>query len=86
MFAALDSRRKKKRPESSKGKGSSKSAQVKEQEREQVIWTPAPIAVGSWADIDDDDDYYATTAPLQTAWATSEPKQTHEDASLIEEV
>lgn len=83
LFAALDTRKKKKKTDKAgKSKGSSKSSQATQKEPEpQVFWAPTPLKVKSWADIDDDDeddDYYATTAPLQSGWDTSEPS--HVDA------
>ncbi|XP_039007063.1 uncharacterized protein LOC120134693 [Hibiscus syriacus] len=46
----------------------------------QVFWAPAPLTVKSWADVDDEDhdDYYATTAPTQSVWGSSEPSQSNE--------
>lgn len=63
VFAALDTLRKKKKSDKEKTKGSSKK-----EPNPEVMWTPAPLTVKSWADVDDedDDDYYATTAPLQS--------------------
>nr|GMC46559.1 nucleolar protein 58-like [Ipomoea batatas] len=60
VFAALDSLRKKKK--SDKEKGSSKKKTTAEAAKEsQIIWSPTPLKVKSWADVDDDDDYFATT-------------------------
>lgn len=91
VFAALDSLRKKKKSEQSKGKGGVSSKQGKEAEGEQVYWAPAPLTVKSWADVDDDDDYFATAAPPQipAAWGNSEPpksKETDDELQLEEEI
>ncbi|KAF8400750.1 hypothetical protein HHK36_014050 [Tetracentron sinense] len=87
VFAALESLRRKKKTDkthgSSKSKGSSEN-QAKEPEP-QVFWAPAPLNVKSWADVDDDDDYYATTAPPQSVWASSEPQQTKDSSTPLEE-
>lgn len=77
LFAALDTRKKKKK--SGKSKGSSKSREPEKEPEPQVFWAPTPLKVKSWADIDDDDDdddYYATTAPPQSGWSTSVPSHT----------
>ncbi|CAH2075743.1 unnamed protein product [Thlaspi arvense] len=83
VFAALETLRKKKKADksrgsSSKSKGSSKSL-AKEPEP-QVFWAPTPLTVKSWADVDDedDDDYYATTAPPQSVWGSSQSQETKE--------
>lgn len=82
LFAALDTRKKKKKTDKAgKSKGSSSSSSKPQKEPEpQVFWAPTPLKVKSWADIDDDDeddDYYVTTAPpLPSGWTTSEPKDT----------
>ncbi|CAN1120137.1 hypothetical protein LINPERHAP2_LOCUS25, partial [Linum perenne] len=77
VFAALDTLRKKKKSSSSSAAnsrpGSSKSKSIKaEKDSESVFWSPAPLTVKSWADVEDedDDDYYATTAPPAPVWDT----------------
>jgi hypothetical protein len=80
LFAALDTRKKKKKSDKAgKSKGSSKSREPEKEPEPQVYWAPTPLKVKSWADIDDeddDDDYYATTAPPQSGWSTSLPSHT----------
>ncbi|KAL8521966.1 hypothetical protein ACS0TY_012206 [Phlomoides rotata] len=74
VFAALDTRKKRKDKGSSKGSTKTGAAgKSKAEEEKQVFWAPAPLTVKSWADVDDedDDDYYATTAPPQAIWASS---------------
>ncbi|XP_039014443.1 probable serine/threonine-protein kinase fhkB [Hibiscus syriacus] len=85
VFAALETLRKKKKSDKDRRsrKSSSKSQQQKSQQEpeSQVFWTPAPLTVKSWADVDDedDDDFYAMTALPQSVWGTSEPSQNHEE-------
>lgn len=82
MFAALDTLRKKKKPENSKSKGSSKP----QAEETPVVWTPAPLTVKSWADVDDDDDYFATAAPPPlAAWANTETQESKETPTPFDE-
>ncbi|KAF8389014.1 hypothetical protein HHK36_025699 [Tetracentron sinense] len=85
VFAALGRKKKSEKDHgSSKSKGSSKN-QAKEPEP-QVFWAPAPLNTKSWADVDDDDDdYYATTAPPPSVWSASEPQQTKESLTPLEE-
>eukprot|EP01018_Ginkgo_biloba_P007049 Gb_40661 [translate_table: standard] len=54
IFAALESRKKK----SGKKKESNKDAKKATQ-----FWTNAPVTVKSWADCEDDDDYFASAPP-----------------------
>lgn len=74
VFAALGTLRKKKKG-ADKEQGSSSKDKAKKAEKnadkKEVFWAPAPLTAKSWADVDDedDDDYYATTAPLSSAWA-----------------
>lgn len=71
VFAALETLKKKKKSDkNSKSKGSSES-QAKKPET-QVFWSPTPLTSKSWADVDDDDDYFATTAPPQPVWGSSQ--------------
>ena len=85
VFAALETLRKKKKPDGSKSKASSKK-EIKEPVP-QVFWSPAPLNAKSWADVDDDDDddYFATTAPPRPVWDSSE-QQDKEISAVIEEV
>lgn len=82
VFAALDTLKKKKKSDkvssSSKSKGSSKGPVEEKEPEPQVFWAPAPLNSRNWADVEDedDDDYYATTKPLQTIWASSEQQET----------
>ncbi|CAI9772348.1 unnamed protein product [Fraxinus pennsylvanica] len=84
VFAALDNLRKKKKSDKEKGLGKSSKSGLKTaagkskepEERPQVYWAPAPLTVKSWADVDDDDDYFATTAPPQAVWGGSDLNQT----------
>lgn len=85
VFAALDSLKKKKRSDKEhKSKGSSKSQAQSKEPEPQVFWAPTPLNSKSWADVDDDDDYYSTTAPLQSVWGVSEPEQSQEKPSILE--
>ncbi|KAE8691341.1 hypothetical protein F3Y22_tig00110890pilonHSYRG00956 [Hibiscus syriacus] len=92
VFAALETLRKKKKSDKDRRsrKSSSKSQQQKSQQEpeSQVFWTPAPLTVKSWADVDDedDDDFYAMTALPQSVWGTSEPSQNHEEKTASVEV
>ncbi|RRT46596.1 hypothetical protein B296_00054341 [Ensete ventricosum] len=84
VFAALETLKKKKKSNKElKSKGSSKSG-AKESEP-QVFWAPTPLTAKSWADVDDDDDYFATTAPPQTVWGLSEQQQNKEAVTAVEE-
>ena len=66
VFAALDSLKRKKKSDKA-----AKSAAAPEPQ--QVQWAPAPLNSKSWADVgdEDDDDFYATTAPPQPVWGSS---------------
>ncbi|KAK8595730.1 hypothetical protein V6N12_064241 [Hibiscus sabdariffa] len=84
VFAALETLRKKKKSDKDRGsskRSSSKSQQPQKETDPQVFWAPAPLNVKSWADVDDDDDYFATTAP-QSVWGSSDPSQSHEDKNV----
>ncbi|XP_020248876.1 uncharacterized protein LOC109826273 isoform X1 [Asparagus officinalis] len=90
-FAVLESLKKKKKStkDSSKSKGSSKS-HAKELEPP-VFWNPKPLVNKSWADVEDedDDDYYATSAPPQGIWGASDPsnqKKEMEIEAVMEEL
>ncbi|KAM0933414.1 hypothetical protein DsansV1_C35g0228711 [Dioscorea sansibarensis] len=84
-FAALESLKKKKKSDNRKSKGLSKN-QAKEPEQP-VFWAPTPITSKKWADVEDedDDDYYATTAPLNESLGLPVQQQTKEDDELEEE-
>ncbi|KAK4274383.1 hypothetical protein QN277_017611 [Acacia crassicarpa] len=79
VFAALDALKKR------KNKGS--KSQVQSKPEPQVFWAPTPLNSKSWADVDDDedDDYFATTAPPQPVWGGSEPEQSEEKPSYVED-
>lgn len=68
IFAALERRRsksssrKKLEREKSKGKDEGGEAATKQEEQAQ-FWSATQVSVKSWADCDDEDDYFATTAP-----------------------
>jgi len=81
VFAALDTLKKKKKSDKEKkSKGSSTKSQGQSTKTEaQVFWAPAPLNAKSWADVDDDDDYFATTAPPQSGWGVSESHHSKED-------
>lgn len=75
VFAALETLKKKKKSDKESSKkgsskhGSSKGSSNKEPEPQPVVWAPTTLNATSWADVeDDDDDFYANTAPLQTSW------------------
>ena len=85
IFAALErkrsksSSRKKLEREKSKGKPS-EGDDAKAAEEPAQFWSATQVSVKSWADCDDEDDYYATTAPptdhgVETAAATEEQKE-----------
>lgn len=79
LFAALDTRKKKKKTDKAGNSKGSSSSKPQNEPEPQVFWAPTPLKVKSWADLDDDDeddDYYATTAPPSSGWTTSEPKDT----------
>lgn len=87
VFAALGTFRKKKKSSSTSEKdrhgGSSKAQSKKEKEPEkEVFWAPAPLTAKSWADVgdEDEDDYYATTAPPVSAWAVPEDSKPKKEA------
>lgn len=87
VFAALGTLRKKKSDKESgpsKGKGSAKKKPEEKVVDPQVFWTPTKLTATSWADVDDedDDDYYANTAPPQVLWADSPDKE--EAPALVE--
>lgn len=66
IFAALESRK----------KGSKKKDNVEALKKSTEFWTNAPLVVKSWADCEDDDDYYATAAP--PVWGNDQPKEKEE--------
>ncbi|KAK1299479.1 hypothetical protein QJS10_CPB14g01159 [Acorus calamus] len=85
-FAALDTLRKKKRSDKTKGSSGGETIKAKEPEP-QTFWAPAPLNSTKWADIDDDDDdYYATTAPPPSIWGKSEVEEAGKDEhDVVEE-
>lgn len=64
VFAALETLKKKKKKPAKK--------EAPEAVKPEVVWAPAPLTSKSWADVEDedDDDYFATTAPLRPVWET----------------
>ncbi|KAJ6810656.1 nucleolin [Iris pallida] len=66
VFAALDSLKKKKKSKATAGQSRT------EPEPAEVFWAPTPIKSMSWADVDDDDDYFATAKPLEKLPVTKE--------------
>lgn len=66
IFAALERRRSKsssrRKLEREKSKGKEESGEPKQEEQAQ-FWSATQVSVKSWADCDDEDDYFATTAP-----------------------
>ncbi|KAH9615374.1 hypothetical protein KSS87_004010 [Heliosperma pusillum] len=82
VFAALDTLKKKKNKDKKSGTASSNKVSLSKTKDHdpQVFWQPTPLKVTSWADVDeeDDDDYYATAAPLSSAWAPT-PSQLSKD-------
>lgn len=66
IFAALESRK----------KGSKKKDNVQALKKSTEFWTNAPLVVKSWADCEDDDDYYATASP--PVWGNDQPKEKEE--------
>ncbi|XP_054788314.1 uncharacterized protein LOC129294163 [Prosopis cineraria] len=86
VFAALDALKKKKKSDKERKSKGSSTSQVQSKEPEpQVFWAPTPLNAKSWADVDDDDDYFATTAPPQSVWGVSEPEQSKEKPSYVED-
>lgn len=78
VFAALDTLKKKKKSDKSNVSSNSKSKSQSHSESEsesKVFWAPAPLNATSWADVDDDDDYFATTAPPQSHWNVPQPPE-----------
>ncbi|TKY73231.1 hypothetical protein E2542_SST01982 [Spatholobus suberectus] len=80
IFAALGSLKKKK--SKNKDEASSNTRGSQEPEKKDVFWAPTPLTAKSWADVEDEDDedYYATTAPPDSAW----PKANESDAAVEE--
>ncbi|KAJ6846766.1 nucleolin [Iris pallida] len=66
VFAALDSLKKKKKSKATAGQSRT------EPEPAEVFWAPTPIKSMSWADVEDDDDYFATAKPLEKLPVTKE--------------
>lgn len=66
IFSALERRRSKsssrRKLEREKSKGKDESGEAKQEEQAQ-FWSATQVSVKSWADCDDEDDYFATTAP-----------------------
>ncbi|KAK4274382.1 hypothetical protein QN277_017610 [Acacia crassicarpa] len=86
VFAALDALKKKKKSDKERKSKGSSTSQVQSKEPEpQVFWAPTPLNAKSWADVDDDDDYFATTAPPQSSWNVSEPEQSKEKPNYAED-
>lgn len=94
VFAALDTRRKKKKSDKDRkgGKGSSNSKEntgsAPKEPEPQKYWTPAPLNAKSWADVDDEDedDYYATSAPAQDVWAVQEHEEQQQQSSTTDQL
>ena len=88
-FAALDTLRKKKNKDKSKSDNSKSSSKVavKEQKEPPVYWQPTQLNAKSWADVEDEDDdeFYTTTAPLQSPWGATD-SQPGKEAAVPEEV
>lgn len=67
IFAALERRRSKsssrRKLEREKSKGKDDQSGDAKQEEQAQFWSATQVSVKSWADCDDEDDYFATTAP-----------------------
>jgi hypothetical protein len=92
VFAALETLKKKKKSDkesSKKGSSkhrSSKGSSNKEPEPQPAVWAPTTLNATSWADVeDDDDDFYANTAPLQTSWGHPDQRGRKTD-DVVDEV
>lgn len=72
IFAALERKgrrsSKKKSDKDRNGLKSKDSKSDKKEEEPQQFWAPTQVFVKSWADCDDEEDYFATTAPPPAAW------------------
>jgi|UniRef100_A0A804Q805 hypothetical protein len=66
VFTALESLKKKKKGD--KGKA---AVQRQEPPQKEQFWAPAPLTTKSWADVEDDDDYFATTTSPRPVWGTA---------------
>lgn len=91
VFAALETLKKKKKSDKESSKkasskhGTSKGTSNTDPEPQPVIWTQTPLNATSWADVeDDDDDFYANTAPLQTSWTQPDQRGTKTHAMMDE--
>ena len=87
VFAALETLKKKKKSdkESSKKASSKHGSSNTEPEPQPVVWAPTTLNDTSWADVeDDDDDFYANTAPLQTSWNQPDQRGTKTHATMEE--
>ncbi|XP_024543320.1 nucleolar protein 12 isoform X1 [Selaginella moellendorffii] len=74
IFSALERKSSKKKLD----KHALQSSQSKQQEDAGQFWVPSPVTVKSWADVEDDDDYFATTAPLPAIWGQTTTKSSQE--------
>ncbi|ONM01247.1 hypothetical protein ZEAMMB73_Zm00001d030657 [Zea mays] len=56
------------------------AAQRQEPPQKKQFWAPAPLTTKSWADVEDDNDYFATTASPRLVWGTAgEPAKEEDD-------
>ncbi|EFJ17786.1 hypothetical protein SELMODRAFT_444781 [Selaginella moellendorffii] len=76
IFSALERKSNKKKLD----KHALQSSQSKQQEDAGQFWVPSPVTVKSWADVEDDDDYFATTAPLPAIWGQTTTKASQESS------
>jgi hypothetical protein len=87
IFSALEKKRrksnKKKLSDKEKGLGKGKDSKGDKEDEPEQFWAPSQVTVKSWADCDDDEDYYATTAPPPAFGAPED--QSPEAASALKD-
>jgi hypothetical protein len=88
VFVALESLKKK----GDKGKLSlssrKKHGEVSQQEaplQKEVFRAPALLTTNSWADVVDDDNYFATTAPLHPVWGDGHADESVKDMEDVDD-
>ncbi|PWZ37795.1 Kinesin-like protein KIN-7L [Zea mays] len=60
------------------------AAQRQEPPQKKQFWAPAPLTTKSWADVEDDDHYFATTASPRPVWGTAgEPAKEEDDVDDV---
>ena len=60
------------------------AVQWQETPQKEQFWAAAPLTTKSWADVEDDDDYFATTASPRPVWGTAgEPAKEEDDVDDV---